>query len=464
MRKTFTIVVLIAIVCGGYCVANAVRGDSGKVEANSTAAPNSNVTSKTIQEEISLPNFAKLNAEPDEEVALEGDVIEAGESQIRLIHFPSTWNVQEPSPSDHDILPPPRALPGQGNANTIQPVPAGNEYGPGVGSYAGADPSCSYCNSTPYRHDLAGPARLPSAPEYRIRGGDSLRFIFNVVRAKWEPAYRLTVGDVVRIASDTHQELNSLVDVPVLFDGTISVNGVQSISVSGKTLVEAKKEIERRLTEEAGLEQVRVTILPVNVYPKVQDLLNSVDARAGTGGQGIVLTVPRDGSVSLPAVGHVCVVGLTKEEVAREMNARLADYVHGIRVTVNIEQQAPAFVYVLGEVTTPGRVEARQPLTLWQAISMAGGHKSGANLKSVVILRRTVDWQLEAIRVDLSVGNQSTPENVPDMFLWDTDIVIVPKMKIQRVDELIDLYLTRGVYAVAPQTFFFDTNNSLIQQ
>ncbi len=125
-------------------------------------------------------------------------------------------------------------------------------------------------------------------------------------------------------------------------------------------------------------------------------------------------------------------------------------------MTVNIEQTAPSFVYVLGQVAQPGRLEARLPMTAWQAIAQAGGNLPGGNMKQVVILRRTVDWRLVATTIDLSSTNRSRPEDFPDIWLWDTDVILVPKTRIQRADELINLYLTQGAYALFPSQLQLD--------
>ena len=123
----------------------------------------------------------------------------------------------------------------------------------------------------------------------------------------------------------------------------------------------------------------------------------------GTGGQGLVVRVTPDGSISLPAVGPVPVQGLTLEEVERELNLRYALEVEGIEITPILETRAPRYVYVLGEVKLPGRYVLEGPTTVMQAISMGGSWNVGANLKQVVIFRRGDDWRLMATMIDLQV-------------------------------------------------------------
>lgn len=307
--------------------------------------------------------------------------------------------------------------------------------------------------------DLGGPWREPSAGRYRIRGGDTLRFTFQQTREQLPSSYRLAFGDQVRVTSDTHPELNSNEPIEVMPDGTISIPGLQSIDVAELTLAEARLLLEEKLVTEANYNSPRITLLSVRAYQRLNDLLAAVSSQFQQGGQNVELTVVRDGTIALPMIGSICVVGLTREELAAEVNARYAQVVHGIEVTVNISQTSPAFVYVMGQVAQPGRLEARLPMTVWQAIAQAGGHLQGAKMDNVVILRRTEDWRLVATCIDLSSANRARPTDFPDIFLWDSDVILVPKARIQRTDELIQLYLTQGLYAMFPSQLQIDQNS-----
>ena len=71
-----------------------------------------------------------------------------------------------------------------------------------------------------------------------------------------------------------------------------------------------------------------------------------------------------------------------------------------------------------------------------------------------MIFRRTEDWRLMATRLDLRgalLGQRPAPSD--ELWLRDSDIVIIPKSPIQRLDELIDLVFTRGLYGIIPLSF-----------
>jgi polysaccharide export outer membrane protein len=105
----------------------------------------------------------------------------------------------------------------------------------------------------------------------------------------------------------------------------------------------------------------------------------------------------------------------------------------------------------LGEVGQPGRFELEGPTTVMGAIAMAGGWQIGGNLRQVVVFRRGPDWRLMATMLDLRgalYGRRPTPAD--DVWLNDSDIVLIPKTPIQQADEFIEQVFTRGVYGVVP--------------
>jgi polysaccharide export outer membrane protein len=88
-----------------------------------------------------------------------------------------------------------------------------------------------------------------------------------------------------------------------------------------------------------------------------------------------------------------------------------------------------------------------------QAISMAGSWRVGAKLRQIVIFRRGDDWRLLATMVNLEPalrGCQPCPPG--EIWLDDSDVVLVPKSAILEADDFIELVFTRGIYGVFPMT------------
>jgi polysaccharide export outer membrane protein len=108
-------------------------------------------------------------------------------------------------------------------------------------------------------------------------------------------------------------------------------------------------------------------------------------------------------------------------------------------------------VYVLGEVRAPGRYTLEAPTTVMQAISMAGSWTVGAHITHVVVFRRADDWRLIATVLDLRaalLGKKPCPAS--EIWVSDADLIIVPKSKLLRATNFVELVFTRGIYGVAP--------------
>mgnify|MGYP001455584953 CR=1 FL=1 len=109
-------------------------------------------------------------------------------------------------------------------------------------------------------------------------------------------------------------------------------------------------------------------------------------------------TVPvrPDGRITLPLLGDVVARGKTTDQLAREIEARFAEYVHAPRVTVIVREVNAPRVFVLGEVERPGAYPIRGDLDVVQALALAGGLGDFAHRGSIVLIRRTPEGEQRA--------------------------------------------------------------------
>ena len=226
---------------------------------------------------------------------------------------------------------------------------------------------------------------------------------------------------------------------------------IHSFPAAGRTIDEL-----RQALDEAYQEFYRVpaiTVTPIRTNTKLQDILDAVDARFGQGGQRMEVTVSPDGTVQLPGVGSVLAQGLTDDELKREVDERYAIIATGIEVTPVLLERAPRYVYVVGEVGNPGRITLSGPTTVSMAIAMAGSYNGlAANLRQIVVFRRADDWRLMATKIDIQGGMYGRrPCPADEIWLNDSDIVIVPKTPLNIANEWIEQVFSRGIYGVVPQ-------------
>jgi polysaccharide export outer membrane protein len=136
------------------------------------------------------------------------------------------------------------------------------------------------------------------------------------------------------------------------------------------------------------------------------------------------LQVRPDGRITLPLVGDLVAEGLTSIELRDRIANSLKEYIANPVVTVIVVEVVEPVVYVMGEVNQPGSVPMRGPMTVLQALAVAGGFKEFADTKGIRILRRNGD----ASKVETIAFNykDAVKANAPVFYLREGDTVVVP--------------------------------------
>jgi polysaccharide export outer membrane protein len=118
------------------------------------------------------------------------------------------------------------------------------------------------------------------------------------------------------------------------------------------------------------------------------------------------------GTIAMPYIGPVRVLGRTAPEVARDIERRLHGLSQSAQVMVSVERGPGQSVVISGDVKTPGR----EPLTLagerlLDAVALAGGPSSRAADTRVRLTRGnlTGDVRLDQLRVDSSANVRLAP-------------------------------------------------------
>lgn len=100
------------------------------------------------------------------------------------------------------------------------------------------------------------------------------------------------------------------------------------------------------------------------------------------------ITVQEDGHIYFPYAGRVAVAGKTTEEIRSLLTNKLTRYVKTPQVSVSVAYYASRRIYVLGEVEQPKMIAlSAYPLTILEAIALAGGMKETASSERAYLLR-----------------------------------------------------------------------------
>ncbi|MES2219635.1 MAG: polysaccharide biosynthesis/export family protein [Acidobacteriota bacterium] len=152
-----------------------------------------------------------------------------------------------------------------------------------------------------------------------------------------------------------------------------------------------------------------------------------------------------DGNVDLPLIGSTHVAGLTVDQAQQLVAKKLIEgqMIISPDVLISVADSTVDIIGVMGEVNAPKAIPAFAPMSLFDALSAAGGLKSDAS-HSISILRKGVNEPL--LVVLNSNPAEAVDQNIP---LYPGDRVIVPRTGVVYV---VGAVLHSGAYPITPDT------------
>lgn len=145
-----------------------------------------------------------------------------------------------------------------------------------------------------------------------------------------------------------------------------------------------------------------------------------------------------DGMITVDLVGDVPAGGRTVEEIAQDVEKRIARFKRGASVTIAVRSASSTSVTILGEVRGNRSFPLLKETRVSGAIGMAGGTNPFASLGKVRVIR-TGGGETVVYNVNLKAiqkGDLST-----DILLAEGDIVYVPPTILARVGYAIQAVL-----------------------
>ena len=134
------------------------------------------------------------------------------------------------------------------------------------------------------------------------------------------------------------------------------------------------------------------------------------------------LKIRRDGRIALPLAGELVAAGKHPSQLAREIEARLKEFIVSPRATVNIEVSQPVTVTAIGEIAKVGPITLDPPARLIEAIAQTGGLNDYADKSRIFVLRQFPKFQRIRFTYDAITHNESGAAGFP---LRTGDVLVV---------------------------------------
>jgi polysaccharide export outer membrane protein len=131
-----------------------------------------------------------------------------------------------------------------------------------------------------------------------------------------------------------------------------------------------------------------------------------------------------DGNISLPLIGDIQAEGLTVDDLKKEMNRRMGEYIQEPSVSVSVSEINSLKIYIIGEVRAPGEQDLISYTTVLHAIARAGGFTDFAKRNKIQIIRTQGNEKIKIkFNYNQVIKGKKLDQNIP---LRPGDVILVP--------------------------------------
>lgn len=135
--------------------------------------------------------------------------------------------------------------------------------------------------------------------------------------------------------------------------------------------------------------------LLLNIWGDAVDILLAAE---GDFKPSMMLTVDKDGFITIPSMGNVFAAGLTVDQAKAAIKSLFNQRYIGIEADLKLQQAGSIPVYVLGEVENPGLKMVPASGGIIDALSLSGGIKKSGSLRNIML---TNNNKKKKINIDL---------------------------------------------------------------
>ncbi len=148
------------------------------------------------------------------------------------------------------------------------------------------------------------------------------------------------------------------------------------------------------------------------------------------------VAVEPDGYVTLKGVGSIFVEGKTVPELTESVKTAYTKILHDPVITIALKDFDKPYFIAAGQVAKPGKYDLRGPLTVTEAVAIAGGFNDSAKHSQVVLFRPASNGMFEAklINVKKLLASRNLSE---DIYLQPGDMLYVPQSAFSKIRPFI---------------------------
>jgi polysaccharide export outer membrane protein len=148
------------------------------------------------------------------------------------------------------------------------------------------------------------------------------------------------------------------------------------------------------------------------------------------------VTVQPDGYVTLKEVGSIFVEGHTVPELTETLKTAYAKILHDPVITIVLKGFEKPYFIASGQVGKPGKYDLLSPLTVTEAVAIAGGFKDSSKHSQVVLFRPMPNGVFESkvLNIKKLLASRNLSE---DMYMQPGDMLYVPQNTLSKIQKFI---------------------------
>jgi polysaccharide export outer membrane protein len=148
------------------------------------------------------------------------------------------------------------------------------------------------------------------------------------------------------------------------------------------------------------------------------------------------VTVQPDGYVTLREVGSIVAEGQTVPELTQTLQTAYAKVLHEPSITIVLKDFEKPYFIATGQVGKPGKYDLLSPITVTEAVAIAGGFKDSSKHSQVVLFRPMPNGEFESkvLNIKKLLATRNLSE---DMYMQPGDLVYVPQNTLSKIQKFI---------------------------
>jgi len=263
------------------------------------------------------------------------------------------------------------------------------------------------------------PTPLGLFPDYHISPGDVLDILFQIRTWRKDESFKLEIDHTISVKFVYSPELNETQRIRP--DGNVSLPYVGNVFVLDKTPAQLSAELTEKYKEHLRDPMIYVTV------PEFRSRIKELKKDLHTSSRGLsrLVTVRPDGYATFPLTGDVFVATKTLPEVKKELDTSYSSFLKGLHVDLFLEKHSGSLIYILGQVNKASSYNIRKPITILEAIAMAGSFTTDASTENIIVYRK-LGSEMSTVKVNLS-DILSPTDSGTYFYLKPDDILYIPR-------------------------------------